>query len=197
MNSPKINSLLSCAEHLKRQNRFQDAIKICEEILMENPQCVLAYEEIGDNYLSLRKLTKAEKALLYAKKLDHNSANAAYLLGFLYSCLEKWEKSYRELELANQLKPNHPEILRCLGWTLYQLGKKNDGIALLERSRNLAPKEIYTLTDLGMCYLNQKKFRKSQEIFEEVLKIDPNNSIIKHYLNDIIKLIKCQNPNKK
>jgi tetratricopeptide (TPR) repeat protein len=175
MNTEKINLLLDKADRLKINGDHFDAIKICEAILAESPKCIQAYEEIGDNYLSLRKFSKAEKALKQASKFDSNSSNAAYLLGFLYSCQREWSLSINALERANELKPNHAEILRCLGWSFFMRGEQIKGIILLERARTLEPKDIYILIDLGVCYLNRKEIKKSLMFFQQVIKFDPEN----------------------
>lgn len=191
MDIQQINQHLARAENLKQAGNYLAAIRTCEEILLENLNCSLAYEEIGDNYLSLHQLKKAEKALLQAKKFNLNSPNTAYLLGFLYSCQEDWQRSLVELERANKLKPNHPEVLRCLGWTLYQLGKQGQGIILLKRAHALAPNDPFTLTDLGMCYLNQENFYQAQEVLEEALRLDPRNKIVKDCLQNFFRVLEA------
>ncbi|MFH0833762.1 MAG: tetratricopeptide repeat protein, partial [Patescibacteria group bacterium] len=150
-------------------------ILVCEEILADEPECVEALEEIGDNYISLNKLDKAEKALRKAFELDPQSANAAYLLGFLFSCKRNWTESIHFLEKADEFKPNHPEILRCLGWGLAMSAERGKGIILLERARALAQDDVYVLTDLGVCYLNEKNIERALPIFRRVLEIDPDN----------------------
>lgn len=163
------------ADRLKFEGRHHDAIQICESILAEDPSCIEAYEEIGDNYISLNQLERAERALLKAIELDAKSANAAYLLGFLYSCRRDWENSIEFLEKADDLKPNHQEILRCLGWSYAMQGDRQKGIILLERAKALAPDDAFVLTDLGVCYLNEKQIEKALPIFRKVLDIDPDN----------------------
>ena len=160
---------------MKFEEKYEEAIKICEEIIAEDTSCVEAFEEIGDNFISLNQLTKAERALRKAVELDPNSANAAYLLGFLFSCRREWEDSIDLLEKANELKPNHPEILRCLGWSFAMSGERGKGIILLERAKTLAPDDVFVLTDLGVCYLNEKNIEKALPIFRRILEIDPDN----------------------
>lgn len=173
--SAEIRELLDKAEKLKFDNKHKEAISVCEEILSLEIKCVEAYEEIGDNYISLGELKKAEKALLEALKINPDSANASYLLGFLYSCQRNWKQSIDFLERSDGLKPNHPEILRCLGWSYAMEGKTDRGIILLERAKTLAPDDVYILTDLGVCYLNKKDIKKALPIFRKVLDLDPEN----------------------
>lgn len=168
-------TLINEADQLKLTGRHQDAIRLCEKILMNDLECVEAYEEIGDNYLSLKEFERAEKALLRAVSLDSRSANANYLLGFTYSSLGEWEKSISYLEGADGIQVNHPEILRCLGWSYFHYGQKKKGIIVLERALNLAWDDCLILCDLGVCYLNEKNFERSIDLFQKVLTLEPQN----------------------
>lgn len=181
----ELNPLIEEADKKKNEGKHLEAIRICERILVSDLNCVEAYEEIGDNYLSLRKYDKSEKALKQAVKLNPKSANANYLLGFVYSCTGDWKKSVELLEKADREYSNHPEILRCLGWSLYHFGQRKRGIILIERSLFLAPNDPLILNDLGVCYLNEKDFERSAHLFKKTLTIEPDNQKAKECLNAV------------
>lgn len=168
--------LLQKAEELKIQGQNEDAIKIIEKIITEDPACFEAFEEIGDNYIALKKYNHARKALKQAIKINPKASNAHYLLGFLYSLEQQWDDSVAELAKADQLFPNHPEILRCLGWSHYNQNRQSQqGVALLERSKNLCPEDPNILCDLGVCYMNSQQFSKAIPLFEKVIALNPNS----------------------
>ena len=163
------------AEELKMQNKHREAIEICQHILLADLSIVEAYEEIGDNYISLKAYSKAKKALEKALQIDKRSANANYLYGFVWSALHEWERAIEYLELANQYQPNHPEVLRCLGWGYFCSGYRKKGLAILERALVLAPNDSYVLCDLGICHLNDRNFIRSMDLFSKTLELDPEN----------------------
>lgn len=167
--------LLVQAEELKMQNQHREAIEICQGILIHDLGVVEAYEEIGDNYISLKAYTKAKKALEKALKLNKRSANANYLYGFVWSALHEWEDAIKFLELANEYQPNHPEVLRCLGWAHFCSGLRKKGLAILERALVLAPMDSYILCDLGICHLNDRSFDRAMDLFSQTLAVDPEN----------------------
>ncbi len=183
--SEERNFLIQEAEQLKMDGRHLEAIAQCEKILYSDLECTEAYEEIGDNYLSLREYDKAKKALTRAVKTNARSANANYLLGFMYSAVGDFKKSVKYLEIADGYEPNHPEILRCLGWSLYHDGQRQRGVVLLERALALSPQDSLILSDLGVCYLNSKKFDRAATLFRNVLEIEPNNEKAKECLNAV------------
>ncbi|MBT3704457.1 tetratricopeptide repeat protein [Candidatus Peregrinibacteria bacterium] len=181
----EIHPLIEEADQLKNDGRHQEAIKICEKVLTDNLACTEAYEEIGDNYLSLREYDKAQKALKQAIKHNPSSANAHYLLGFVHSCTGDFTISVELLEVADELYPNHPEILRCLGWSMYHDKQKARGVVLLERALFLAPHDPLILNDLGVCHLNNKTFERASDLFKKTLTIEPNNEKAKECLNAV------------
>ncbi len=179
---PNVNYLLTEADQMKMDGDHLEAIKICEKILLTDLDNDQAFEEIGDNYLSMREYEKAEKALLQALRINPASANAHYLIGFAHSALGVWNESIGHLEIADQFQPNHPEILRCLGWSIFHSGKKKQGLVILERALNLSPRDPLILSDLGICYLNDKEFDRANILFNTVLEIEPGNEKIKECL---------------
>lgn len=185
MSETQTHPLIEEADKLKSQGKHLEAIRLCERILADDLGNTEAYEEIGDNYLSLRQYDKAEKALKQALKHNRSSANANYLLGFVHSCTGAWQESVDLLEKADRLYPNHPEILRCLGWSMYHNGERKRGVVLLERSLFLAPHDPLILNDLGVCYLNEKNFNRAAELFKKTLQIEPNNQKAKECLNAV------------
>lgn len=180
-----VHPLIEEADKKKNEGKHLEAIRLCEKILTSDLKCVEAYEEIGDNYLSLRQYDKSEKALKQALKINKQSANANYLLGFVYSCTGQWKESVELLEHADKAYPNHPEILRCLGWSMYHSGQAKRGVIILERSLFLAPNDPLILNDIGVCYLNEKDFDRAAVLFKKTLQIEPDNQKAKECLNAV------------
>jgi len=176
MNSPEqdyMYSLLERAVEAKAEQEYSKAVEILQDVIMEYPAYHEAYEELGDVYIALRQIDRAHKALDRAMKLKPKSANAHYLRGFLLGLENKWNLSMDELVTADKLMPNHSEILRSLGWSMYNANRKVQGISILERSRILSPEDLGILSDLGVCYLNTAEYHKAEQVFQEILEHDP------------------------
>ncbi|MBI4127306.1 tetratricopeptide repeat protein [Candidatus Peregrinibacteria bacterium] len=178
----QLEELLKKADDLKLAGRHDEAIQLANKMLMSDLDYVEAYEELGDNYLSLREYDKSMKALKYALRLNPKSANALYLLGFLYSSIGDFEKSVETLEYANKIQPHHPEILRCLGWSIFHGGDRKRGLIILERARTLAPSDTLVICDLAVCYLNDRNFNRTIELLEHALRLEPENEKAKDCL---------------
>lgn len=177
-----LDDLLKQVDGLKLAGRHTEAIDLANRMLLMDLDYVEAYEELGDNYLSLREYDKSMKALKYALKLRPKSPNALYLLGFLYSSLGDFGRSIETLELANRVQPHHPEILRCLGWSIFHGGDRKRGLVILERARAMAPQDTLIMCDLAVCYLNDRQFEQTIQLLETALKLEPENEKAKDCL---------------
>lgn len=164
------------AEDLKMDGKYSEAIALLEELLVTDPKNVEALEEIADNELSLEHYARAAVAAQSAIDIDKESYTGYYILGFVASHKERWTQSVEMLRIANGLKHNNPEILRCLGWALFSSGDTVDGVVTLERALNLDAGNPLTLCDLGVVYLRMNNFIKAKALFQRALDVDPGNA---------------------
>ncbi len=174
--SSDILERLEEAEQLKLAGRHRDALSILEELLMEDPENIPALEEVADNELSLEHYPRAQTAAAQAIALDDKSYTGHYIIGFLRSVEGQWDTATLHLRKANTLRPNNAEILRCLGWALFNGGQRAQGIVTLERSLNLDHGNPLTLCDLGVAYLQTRNFTKAKSLFDRALELDPENT---------------------
>lgn len=170
-----VGHLLQQAEQLKMNAQHEEAIILLEELLARDPDNVRALEEIADNELSLERYDRAERAARRVLSLDSESFDAFYILGFIASHREDWRASIDALKTANHLEPNNPEILRCLGWSLFSSDQIVQGMVTLERALNLEPENPLILCDLGVAYLKTKEFEKAKALLKRALDLDPQN----------------------
>lgn len=163
------------AEQLKLVGQNCDALVILEELLIEDPENISALEEVADNELSLENFDRAEAAAARAITLDDESYTGHYILGFLRSVDQQWDQGIVHLKKANTIRPNNAEILRCLGWALFNSGQRAQGIVTLERALNLDNENPLTLCDLGVSYLQTRNIIKAKSLFDRALELDPES----------------------
>lgn len=173
--SSNVLERLERAESLKIESKHTEALVILEQLLLEDPENVSALEEVADNELSLGHYERAETAASRAVALDAESYTGEYILGFLHSREERWRESASHLCKANHLKSNNPEILRCLGWALFNAGERAQGIVTMERALNLDSESPLTLCDLGIAYMQVRHVTKAKALFLRALDIEPGN----------------------
>lgn len=168
-------ALLERAEQLKLDGNHAEAIELLERMLRDDPENVAALEEVADNELNLEHFDRARAAAERALRLDPLSYTAHYILGYIQSQEDEWEPALLHLREANRLKANNPEILRCLGWALFQGGQRPQGVVTLERSLNIDRENVFTLCDLGVVHIELKNYRKAKALLLRALDLEPDN----------------------
>lgn len=179
---------LERAEQLKLTGHHAEALALLEELVLEDPSNVSALEEIADNELSLDHFDRAEAAAMQCVALDAGSYTGHYILGFLHSHVSRWDAAYISLREANRLRPNHPEILRCLGWVLFRKGQRVPGLVTIERALNLDSDNVLILCDLGVCHLELRHFTKARALFQRALDLEPNNERARECITAMMQL---------
>ena len=173
--SARVMRELAKSEELKMAGEHEKALEVVQNILMENPACTEAAEEVADNFLSLDNIEAAEKAARHAVSLNPESYIGNFVLGFVASEKEQWPVAVRHFTISNTGQPNNPEILRCLGWALFHEGDQAAGIATLQRALSLRSDDTAILCDLAACYLQTSMFGKSLRLLERAMRIDPTD----------------------
>ncbi|MEI7510713.1 MAG: tetratricopeptide repeat protein [Candidatus Peregrinibacteria bacterium] len=181
--SRKVMRELAKSEEFKVRGKHEQALEVAQKILEKDPACVAAAEEIADNLLSMNNHKAAEKAARFVLSLDPKSYISNYTLGFLALTKGDDPQALPYLFAANEAAPNNPEILRCLGWSLFHTGARIEGIATLERALNLRPDDSMILCDLGVCCLHLNFFEKTIRLFERALALDPESARAKECLD--------------
>ena len=187
-NSPISDTLerLERAEQLKLMGQYREALEILVQLLIEDPENIAALEEVADNELGLERFDRAEAAASRAVKLDPESYTGHYILGFLKSLNQEWNIAIEHLQ--NAQRPNNAEILRCLGWALFNEGQRAQGIVTLERALNLDNQNTLTLCDLGITYLQTRNVPKASALFDRALDIDPENPKVHECMSAVEKV---------
>lgn len=171
--SEKTIRALALSEDFKIKGENTKALQVAQKVLVSDPSCLQAAEEVADNLLSLGRDEESKKAAHFAYSLDPTSYIANYILGF--TGLSNGKEAVKYLTQANVSSPNNPEILRCLGWSLFHLGKEPEGIATLERALNMRSDDPLILCDLGVCLLHINVFEKAIRLFKKALSLEPEN----------------------
>jgi Flp pilus assembly protein TadD len=166
---------LAEAEQLKFEARHDEALALLEDLLVSDPDNVTALEEVADNELSLGHLDRAAAAAKHVLALNKESYTAHYITGFIASHEERWADSIASLKTANTMEPHNPEILRCLGWSLFNSGNDIQGVVTLERALNLEDANPLILCDLGVVYVKMNEFEKAKALLQRALEVDPAN----------------------
>ncbi len=100
-----------------------------------------------------------------------------YLSGMCYYYLKNDTLAIKNLILATEYIPDNHNALSFTGELLIRMGRWSEARRYLERSAEVKPDQFATWFYLGVCYAQEKNFKKAIEIYEEkALPLAPENT---------------------
>jgi tetratricopeptide (TPR) repeat protein len=82
------------------------------------------------------------------------------------------------LESAVKVVPDDFRVNFLLGVAYNRLGKNEEAVRVLERARQLNGKDVDAISQLAVVYEALKRFDETDALYEEALKLDPNNHLV-------------------
>ncbi len=164
---------------------FQDAIN-------KDPSFAPAYLGLGKAYTHLGTVyagvppeenrLKAVSAAQKALELDPELAGAHVLLAQTYQQLWKWSDAGAEFKRALELQPNDAAAIRGLATWLVCEGRAEDGVARLQRARELDPINVQGLANDGFLLFQARHYDESLQTLRSALAVQPDIAVAHWYL---------------
>jgi len=190
--------LLEKAKNLVKNEEFEKAIKIFEDLYQEKPS-----DDIKNNlieslfafggYLNDEYVLEYQKSIGVFKriiKLDPENYKAHYNLGIAYFNLERFEEALNSYKTAISIKPDYKHGYYNIGLLYETTESLEDAIRAYEKALEIDPHYIYAMHALKAVRLNSdnsvKIQSKTQEIKDKVEKLKSVLSISKRVRFDMI-----------
>ena len=168
------------------QHKFQEALKLSEEVYADNPGATFALATIGDAYLELGRYDEAGEAYVKLKKAAKGPVPE--VLARLARLAEFRGETDRALELLNQAvkqeqtsRPHSPELawyhLR-LGEIYFGSGQIEPASKHLETSLELKENSVPALLALGQVRAAQIRYDDACALYEKAVAQKPDFDLI-------------------
>jgi TolB-like protein/Tfp pilus assembly protein PilF len=177
--------LLSLGLAVNFQQVLQQAVELLNQAVARDPSFFEAYYQlvyahgygygvVGDH--TPARLALAEAALQAATRLRPDAGETHLArAGYLYRCLRDYNGALAELEVARRSLPNDPRIFELTGFILRRRGQQEEGVRNLERSVELDPRNVSTLSQLAISYQVLRRYPQQAAVLDRALTIIPND----------------------
>lgn len=156
--------------------RLRTAEKKFEEILKEDPEHADALLALTDLQMSKGEWIRAAhlgRRLLIVLPTD--DPRGYFALGGAQARLSRFEHAILNLERARVLAPDHPEVLRNLGWVYCMIGEDEKGRDFLRECLRRDPENVTAMVDMAMSYHFRARYQEAREWIEKAMEIEPEN----------------------
>jgi tetratricopeptide (TPR) repeat protein len=121
----------------------RDFVRLAAETLQPLVKTKVAdaelFENLGDSYLALEQVQRAEEAFQSAIAFQPLSASAQYSLGYVLQAEGRTVEAIRAYETALRADPEKAEALANLAIAYASLDEKNDAIKAIQKALILEP----------------------------------------------------------
>ncbi|MCL5408797.1 MAG: tetratricopeptide repeat protein [Candidatus Omnitrophica bacterium] len=180
------------------EHKYHHAIKYFKIVLQYSPDYYTAILGIGDSYIKLKKIKKAEpylkKAAIEGLKSYPDNMNALYGIASLFEKTGQTEKSMEVLKWIVKNKPFFSPAYFLLGKIYFKERNYKKAAMYLNSEVQLNPQDYRAYYLLCIIYLNNKDFISAFQEIGNAVKLKPENTT---FLIDAARLCQLLKMNEK
>jgi tetratricopeptide (TPR) repeat protein len=143
---------LDRATAAKNAGQLDEALRLLQEILAENPTIAPAYLGIGDIHMARQDYGKAEPAYRRAARLSPRNFEAQYGHGLALHMLNRYEEAVRSLHRALTIRPESVGANLSMATTYLSMQDARSALLFAQKAVELDPGNGAARTNLGVIY---------------------------------------------
>ncbi|HUE71474.1 MAG TPA: tetratricopeptide repeat protein, partial [Pirellulaceae bacterium] len=153
---------------------YWDQETLWRDTLAKNPECKMAYINLGTWLRSEGQLPEAALAFAGAVKLRPSDPDGHIGLAMTHAELQDLDRAESILRKAISLDPDYAMTYGNLADVMYRRERFDDAAALFQRALALDEKNILIRYNYGNLLLKQRKWDEAQRQYERVLERSPD-----------------------
>jgi len=166
------------AQLLREANAYQEAFDVLGQALEKMPN---APDLLYDYAMAAEKVDRidiVEANLRKLIKIRPDNAHAYNALGYTFADRnERVEEAHDLIETALKLAPDDPFILDSMGWVLYRMGRKEEGLDYLQRAYTQRP-DAEIAAHLGEVLWSLGRHEDARRVWGGAMKEHPENEAL-------------------
>ena len=170
---------VSIIVNLHNSKKYDEVIRKAKVLVKKYSNQIIFYNILS---LALSAKNKNDESIKYLNKainLDPNNISVLNNLGLIYSKVNNFEKSKYYLDEALKRNPNFFDALINYGNLMLSINKIEKAFVAYTNAFKIAkdnPHKEVALMALASANQQKGNFVKSEEIYKEILKFNPNNT---------------------
>ena len=163
------------ADSVAQVEQYQKALQFFSKVPLKEFEVedLLKYAKVN---VSLRNFSDAYPIFEKAIKLDSANSQIYYEYGKAYFKAEDYENSMKNFVIADNLGLNTLAFHIFKGFTNFYLKKYELALTDFQNAIKIDDKYILSYSWAAKCYIVMNKNEEAIKMFEEILKIDPDNA---------------------
>lgn len=180
---------LGRAEVLRSADRPEAAIEVLEALSRSYPDRPEVYAAKGDSLRQAQNFEEAKAAYGRALELYDAASNVKWFIhytrGISQHQLNEWPGAEADFRAALALRPDQPQVLNYLGYSLVERGEKMDeALAMIETAAAALPDNGAIVDSLGWVYFQLGRYDEAVLHLEQAASLEPLDPVINDHLGD-------------
>jgi len=161
-----------------------EAIKVLEELLQENPQRFDTYELLGDLYQQKGNLEKAAELYEHSLQLDSSEPRNHLRVADMLRMAKQYDKAIELLQRARERFPDLPFITYGLALAQTQAKQHDDALASFALAQTEAEKRNEELLNASFFFTygaaaeQAGKYERAAELLKQSIELDPTGNTL-------------------
>ena len=175
--SPERKALALAGECIK-DRKFDEAEKICREVIQKNPNNADAMRLMGKLAARLKRRGDAEKFFRRAIDIAPDFTGAIVDLGRLMQEDDRYEEAIKYFKQAIEMQPDNARLYDMLGYVLEPAALTYDAIEAHQKAIELDPKLAGAWLGLGHSLKTVGRQEEAIEAYRQCSNLEPNFGVI-------------------
>ena len=176
----------------QRSRVFENMETLCLDTLARNPNCWLAYNNLGDAYSQSGRLDDAIEQYRKALEIKPHYALAHYDWGVALGKQGKVDEAAKQFQAAVDINPNFAEAHYNLGVALVDAGRTNEAMDQFQKAVELDPDNAEAHNNLGNAFLQTGRIHDAVAQFQMAIQLKPDFTKAKVNLAEALALERSQ-----
>ncbi len=182
---------LGRAEALRRAEKPEAAIEVLQALTRSHGDLPVVHVSLGDLLRQEEKFAEAvvayDRALALYDAPKEDQWFIYYARAICHERLGAWDKAEPDFRKALELRPDQPQVLNYLGYSLVEKQEKLDeALAMIERAVAAQPEAGYILDSLGWALYRLGRYAEAVDPMERAAELMPVDPVVNDHLGDVL-----------
>ncbi len=181
---------LGRAGALRAQDKLSEATDVLRALTETHGQLPIVHSTLGD--LERQQENYAAASASYTQALDLFAEVTPrqwylyYTRGISFERQGEWDKAEADFRKALELRPDQPQVLNYLGYSLVEKKMKLDeALDMIQRAAAAQPNAGYIIDSLGWVLYRLGRYEESVPQMERAAELMPIDPIVNDHLGDV------------